>query len=352
MKKNLLQEFWREILLCIVVTIGSIFCKTKGSTDLKVITTDGWIEIIIFSYIVPSLFLIIHLFNLLKRQLHNPLFSINSKLLEKTGFYFSKESVITISSTFSTLLNNENKNILWELEQIELNDLEQACLTCNQIVNPQAGCSNIPKCIKKNRRIRITTIAESLIMPNSWFKKNEYYATETRLPSSIIDDDREYYINQKKTLEKYKPIKARRILIVKKDDIKNELKKYPINLTEFINSNINIEYRKNKHLEFKIIAYNKSLDNVFFNVKLNSYYDFVISKKGKQITVFAQNAKNYLTAFDSSYENNEQNAGTFYNKFQELFNQKKPTTTNNDIIVYSDVITTFEEAETFIKGLT
>jgi hypothetical protein len=167
------------------------------------------------------------------------------------------------------------------------------------------------------------------------------------LPSSIIDDDKDYYHNQKTNLQKYKPKKACRLLILNKEKIKQELSNKKQALKDFIDWN-NVNYGKDKKLQFKIIVYNDKLEDVFSSFTLESYYDFVISKKGKQITVFAQNENNVLTSFDSSYENNKHKAETFYAAFQNLFTHG----TSSNGIAYSNVITSIGEAETFINSLT
>jgi len=207
MKQKIQKIIWQEVITIILALLALIIFKVNvydKNLD-EIFSKKNILEIFITIYIPSTFLLIFHLIKMLKLQLYNPLLSIKSKLLEKKACDFSKDSVIRISGTFSTLLENENKNILWELEHIELNGLEQACLNCRFDIKEDMNCNNIPSRIRKHRRIRITTIADSLILRNSFFSKNEYYATETRLPSSIIDDDRNYYDNQKNNFKKYKP---------------------------------------------------------------------------------------------------------------------------------------------------
>lgn len=364
MKHKIKKILIGEIILIIITIIAFISYKVLVINEdiVQLFEVENILEMLITIYIPSSILIIYHLIKMLKPQLYNPLFSIKSKLLEKKGFDFSKDSVIKISSTFSSLLENEKNNILWELEHIELNRLEQECLNCDFSMTNGLQCNDIHTHIRKHRRIRITTIADSLILRNSFFSKNEYFATETRLPSSIIDDDREYYNNQKENLKKYKPKKACRLLILKKNDIKKELNSNRPALKDFIKWN-NVIYRegikiqlkkkkriqliKEKKLQLKIIVYNDKLDDVFSSYALSSFYDFVVSKKRKHFTVFAQNESNVLTSYDSSYENSENSVKLFYDAFQGLFNHDSSA----NGIAYSEIITSIDEAETFINNL-
>jgi hypothetical protein len=341
------EIFRHEIILVILsLTIYSLCIHWIKIIIKYLLNYDTALDIFI-TICIPSIILVIYeLKRRLKTQLHNPLYDIKSKLLQKKAFEFSKESVIKISSTFCTLLLNENKNILWELEHIELKELEQTCLNGNIIIDKDKLCNTIYTCIKKQRRIRITTIADSLILRNSFFIKNEYYATETRLPSCIIDDDRGYYEKQRNYLLKYKTKKACRLLILKKTDIIQELKEKKKFLEDFIVNN-NVEYEKGKTLQLKIIVYNNVLEDVFSDVSLDSYYDFVISKKGKKTTVFAQNEKNVLALYDSSNENHQKETELFCKAFDDLFNHEN---TSIDI-TYSNLIKTIKDAEDFIIPL-
>lgn len=345
MEHKIKNIVWQETAIVILAFLSFIIYKDKA---LNIIFSKEYILEILLTIYIPSTFLLIyHLIRLLKSQLNNPLLSIKSKLLEKTGYEFSKNSVEKISSTFATLLENEIQNILWEFEHIELKDLEQACLHCSLNLNPTMTCNNIPISIRKYRRIRVTTIANSLILQNNFFSKNEYLATETRRPSNIIDIDRNYYENQKKNLTKFKPTKACRLLILSKNDLKDELLNKRDLLTEFVNYN-NIKYTEKNKVQLKIIAHNGNINEVFSEYELDSYYDFAISKKRNQITVFAQNPNNFLSSYDSSYENSRHKAETFYNAFMELFNYDSKYYNGT---VFSDEIHTIEEVEVFINSI-
>ena len=332
---------------------------------------ERWFESIVMTIAVESTYVAIRLHSKIKHQLQTPLFSIQSKILRKKGHFFSKEVVTRISGTFATMLERETPTILWELEGLSLQNIESSCLHCKALNIPKS-CMGIPHAILVKRRHRITDIARSLIL-----RKGVYYATETRTPSKLVHYDAVYYTDQAQQLKKHKVKSTCRLLILTNKMLTDELNNNPDALREFITWNTNstsVQHitffdtfrkfipwntkvnstKRNEKTHFKIIACCSSdnIDQVFESngLELDRFYDFVVSKRRKKITVFAQSSNYILTSFDSTYDSTKNNAEKFYDAFITLKNK----TTGEHVygeVSYSAAINTFDEAKQFIDKL-
>ncbi len=299
--------------------------------------------------------------------------SVYSKKLKSSGVDAIEEGAANIANKLSTLLtNNDTDKILWELEPLQLSELETVCIGCT--INCSCGVPINNKLLNQ-RRIRITSIAKSLI-----HRRCEYLTTETRKPSEVVKTDENYYESQEEKFKHLKPDLACRILIIKKDDLKAEIEDNTgrESFEKFINWNT-IKYhskyillpkmllkeklaiserfrlfeKRNFELKLKIIAYQDSIDSVFNDYSLNEFYDFAISKKRNKVTVFAQKAfssnQNTITSYDSDFPGNKYTVRKYEKCYKELLNKKDGNGTEQ--IVYSDFISSFSEAENFISNL-
>lgn len=343
MRSKLIKKFKWELITAIVLSVITVLYKmaSKNSWECKDIIKDEWSEIVFFSFFVPSIFLIIHLFRMLSNQLNNPLSVIQSELIKKEAHNFGKNNMDLIANTLSTMISDDTSSILWEFKNLDLGEFEIDCLRCSPGAKPHE-CGKINKIVKIQRRRRITQIANCLILSGG-----EYYATETKKPSSLIELDKSYYENQKKCLKSKSVKKACRLLILKRDILIDELATKREQLEQYVEYNIENSKDEQK-ITFKIISFTNDIGDVFQLDNINKqFYDFVVSKKNKQITVFAQNRNNYLTSYDSTHENNSDTAQSFYKAFDRLFSHKSEI----GAISYSKEINSFVDVETFINSI-
>ncbi len=308
------------------------------------------IEILVTILLPTSIVLIINLLNfvfkLRKIEIDKTIEPIQSSKIKKIGYGFIKDSIDKISNKFSTMLSGDRSmNVLWELEQLELAELEIGGV----------GIDYINEKVKRFRRNRITSIANGLIHKKGIFKSNvEYFTTETRRPSKFEEIDSRtggFRDDQLEFLKKYKPKRSHRILILQKDELIYENSNERASLIDFINWN-NQPYDSDKSTILNIISFDQKIEDVFFNCAVNEFYDFAISKKNSSITVFAQKDK-ITTLYDSEKTTNKNIAESFYKCYSRLINCCE-TNKNKKIrnIYYSGIIKNETDLDNFINILT
>lgn len=346
MRLKLLSKLKWEIIASIVLLVVTLIYKIhdKNDWDVANIIINDWPELVIFTFLIPSFGVIFHLYRMIETQINNSLSSINSELIREEAHNFGKSSIDTIANTLSTMISEDTSSILWEFKNLDLDNFEKGCLNCGQGGKPNHNCATISNTIKIQRRRRITQIANCLIL-----NSGEYYATETKRPSELIGTDKTYYEIQRKSLKLKNVKKAYRLLILKKDVLKDELANKKSMFQRYISYNIENSNTNEKNISLKIIAFKSQIKDVFRDDGIQKqFYDFVISKKKRKITVFAQNKDHYLTSYDSSHDNNAETAKQFYDAFERLFNHSEDLTGD---ICFSKEISTFEDVANFINSL-
>jgi len=307
------------------------------------------------------------------KRLADMIHTINSEQLKYSCMQDVERSAEDITNKYASLLSSKNINsILWELESIELSELETTCISC-----PNSCPMNIPikEKIEIQRRNRITSIAKNLIQD-----KCKYLTTETRKPSEIINTDDQYYKNLRDSYKRKKPIEACRILILEKGVLADELRHKASELEEFINLNKtqynkplksrikdfinpknkdNLNDKKLLKSKLKFIVWTNSIDDVFNDYNLNQFYDFAISQRRNKTTVFAQKAygsnQNCITAFDSDYAANIKTVEKYIDCYENLINNSsqidQTTKKYTGSVIYSDFIENINDAKNFIEKL-
>jgi len=305
------------------------------------------------------------------KRLADMIHTINSEKLKYSCMQDIEINAEDIANKYASLLSSKNINsILWELESIELSELETKFLSCCCPMNIP-----IKEKILIQRRNRITSIAKNLI-----HSKCKYLTTETRKPSEIINTDDQYYKNLRDSYKRKKPIEACRILILKKDVLADELHHKASELEEFINLNKtqynkplksrikdfislknkdNLNDKKLLKSKLKFIVWTNSIDDVFNDYNLNQFYDFAISQRRNKTTVFAQKAygsnQNCITAFDSDYAANIKTVKKYIDCYENLMNNSsqidQTTKKYTGNVIYSDFIENIEDAKNFINNL-
>ena len=336
-----------KLLLPLLINTNSNSIENVNNSDL----IDNLITIISVGVtILTTLFIIIIRFHkLINLQLDNMLQDVPN-IVKKIARTFGEEIISNIASTLSTLSENKKKHILWEFKTLQLNDFEKDCVNCQGRTTPH-NCNRIIASVKRERRNRITRIANSLIFDNGVF-----FATETLLPSEIkkiTDKYYDYYNAQKTFLKQHGIQKAHRFLIVQKDKLNTEITSNENEFKLFVDSNI--APNGGIPLSLKIITYKEDINDVFFidNETISDFHDFVLAKKCKKIpigknkvTIFAQNANDELKFFNSE-KGTHGVAIQRYNKWVDSMCQKTKETTAN--VSYSDNIINFQQIIDFNK---
>lgn len=295
--------------------------------------------LIFLPYFTSSVTVISQLGFYLNQQLDAPLHSIESSLIRKQAYAFIREEINTMCSSLRKLKENDGlQNILWEVRELE--DFENKCInhTTGHPTGTMHFCNNIQKTVSFRRRKRITDIANCLILKKTyrwWWKKNEFLATETRVPSEIISNEF-YYTTQKRELKKRNVDNAQRLLILSRKELCDEMTNHKDAMERFIA--LNLPEENHYGFKLKIITYPESSDmsEMFRHLGRHlpdNLYDFAISKKGGKINVFAQNSTE-LRIFESSKDNNSYSED-FYKVFTELY--IKEETLTGDFRISSEI---------------
>jgi len=341
---------WPVISLLVTVAIYVFYVSKANFTGLyDFLGAECYKSIIeiLITIVLPTLIvilisLIIFIKKIRKIEIDKTIEPIQSSKIKKVCYSFINDNISKISDKFSTLLSGErSENVLWELEQLELAQLEINGMTI-ELINEK---------VKKFRRNRITSIANSLIHKKGVLcPDTKYYTTETHKPSEIASLDYGFREDQLEFLKKYEPKESRRILILKTNTLIDEYDNHNEALLKFIEwNNEKYDNKNTKSTILHIISYNKSIDEVFRGSEINDFFDFAISKKNKSITVFAQKEK-ITTLYDSEKATNKKIAENYYNSYTKLINRCK-NHPNEKVgeVYYSKEIKGKEELDTFVK---
>ena len=343
MKGTLYRILFREFMILVATFfVSTLTCLFIMETwEISKINTIGWLSILLSTVTVPFVVLIIRLSLMSNSQINDLLSRIPSVLIRKKAQIFGKENVESIVDTLSTMMGEEGtSSILWEFQRLDLKEIENGCLKCNPNGLPKHNCQQISATVKKKRRYRVTEIANCLILDGG-----EYHATETKRPSSFVEENIAYLETQREILKKRGIKEPKRLLILEKKILIDEFSKNHDFLKKYIEYNINEGTDKEQNIYLKIIAYDKvDIDMVFDGSDIDrKFYDFVVSKKGKKVTVFAQNEECYLALYDSTDKTEK-----FHRVFERLYEHTKLTGKSVNIC-YSGKIEKFEDVESFIK---
>ncbi|HPX76505.1 MAG TPA: hypothetical protein PLW77_07985 [Bacteroidales bacterium] len=311
---------WPVISLIVTSVIYALYVSKTNFTGLYNFLGDecyrAIVEVLI-TIVLPTLVVVLYslvrfIIKFRKIDIDKTIEPIQSSKIKNAGYNFINDSISKISDKFSTLLTGErSKNVLWELEQLELAELEINGMTMD-LINEK---------VKKFRRNRITSIANSLIHEKGILCSNtKYYTTETHKPSEIASLDYGFREDQLEFLKKYEPKESRRILILKTSVLIDEYENHNDALLKFIKwNNEKYDNKNTKSTILHIISYNNSIDEVFRDSEINDFFDFAISKKNKSITVFAQKEK-ITTLYDSEKATNKKITENYYNSYTKLIN--------------------------------
>ena len=325
------------------------------STNIANAISNHKIDVLFSGYLFTSLTIVIQLWVYLNQQLNTPLFSIPSDVIRKRAHTFGKIDVTKICRKLNAL-ETGIESILWEFDEFNnFYNFENRCLTCDTTAtNTMHVCSEIKNAVKIKRRNRITDIANCLIFKKwklNFLQYNEFFATETRKPSEIIDEDRYYYETQKSELKKKNVNTAQRILILRRSDLLSEMTNNRCDVEDFIR--LNTEARRGqKKISLKVITYQNASTPIDVFARFNidrGLFDFVISKKGSRKTAFAQNInQRYLRSFDSTHEIDILDIEKFLNAFVDLFRTPVSNNTTTEDIRYSGEINSITDIQTFM----
>jgi len=366
---NLLTKFcWKRILLpaiaaFIITVILSLFLvvliEWKNASfatetiNVKNIVLTRLFEILFAGYICSSMIAIFQMLSLINRQLNAPLSSIQSELLRNQTHVFGVKDVVKIQRKLNAL-ETGTRSILWEFDEIgvHFNNFEEKCITSSS-----TGCSGIHVCdeiikaVKEHRRKRIIAIADCLIIKGNLWSPSNFFATETKRPSMMTPEDLHYYAQQKVTLKNKKVNTAIRLLILNKNDLRDEFTVHAKKeaLLNFIKSNIEYNQNTQKEITLKIITCEDAISDMFSPYHLhNNLFDFVISQKGSKRTVFAQNTDTKdLEYLDSDTASENSHIQGFLDTFTALYSQSLPLKIKRtEIITLENIETQIQEVIT------
>lgn len=337
MKKDIKKLLWSAVVsfvVGVVIALG-IDYLWQIPPDIKII-----IKMLFGGYLATSIVILIQLYKLLNYQLDSKLHDVPT-MIKNEARIFGEEILEEIATTLKTLFTGNEENILWEFKNLNFDDFEQGCLNCENGDKPHTSCIDIINLVKKQRRHRMSRIANCLI-----FDKGQFFAIESIIkPSEMTEIDADYYKKQKKILKEHNIEKAYRFLVITKAHLKEEILSNSSKFETFVTNNIND--KDGTPLTLKIITYRDDIKDVFTigdRILISEFTDFVLTKEinklfKNKVTVFAQNKGGKLAFYDSNRSKTKR-----YNKWINAVWNKEEITEN---VSFSENITSFGQITKF-----